>query len=161
MMIESWSAILLLILLGFILLLIELFVIPGFGLTGISGLVALTLACYLAFTKYESPWPGTVALLGTLALLTVFIKFFPRTKAWKRLRLNAREESKEGFAASSTQLEELVGKTGIALTMLRPAGTAKIEGKRIDVLTEGIFLPKDTEVKVVMVKGNRVVVRKI
>lgn len=158
---ESWLVILLLILLGFILLLVELFVIPGFGLTGIASLAALTLACYLAFTRFATPWPGTVALLGTLGLLTVLIKFFPRTKAWKRLRLNAREESKEGFAASSSQLEELIGKTGRALSMLRPAGTAKIEGKRIDVVTEGIFLPKDTEIKVVMVKGSRVVVRKV
>ncbi len=158
---ESWLAILLLILLGFILLLIELFVIPGFGFSGISGIAALVIASYLAFTKYESPGPGIAALLGTLVLLFVFIKFFPRTKSWKGLRLNAREESKEGFAASSSQLKELAGKTGTSLTVLRPAGTAKIEGKRIDVVSEGIFLPKDTEIKVVTVKGNRVVVRKI
>lgn len=152
--------ILFLMLLGFILLLIEVFVIPGFGVMGISGLAALAFACYLAFTRFPTPWPGTTALLGTLAVLIVFIKLFPRTKSWKRLRLNAREESKEGFAASSSQLEELVGKTGISLTMLRPAGTAEIEERRVDVVSEGIFVPKDTKIKVVMVKGNRVVVRK-
>jgi membrane-bound serine protease (ClpP class) len=157
----SWLTISLLMLLGFILLLVEVFVIPGFGVTGITGLAALAFACYLAFTRFPTLWPGTTALLGTLAVLIVFIKFFPRTKSWKRLRLNAREESKEGFAASSSQLEELVGKTGISLTMLRPAGTAEIGEKRVDVVSEGIFVPKDTKIKVVMVKGNRVVVRKI
>ncbi len=153
--------VLLLMLLGFILLLIEMFVLPGFGLCGISGLASLGYACYLAFEKFESPWPGWGALLGTIAILVVFIVLFPRTKAWKRLRLNAKEESSEGFQASSPGLEELVGKMGDTLTMLRPAGTAKIDGKRVDVVTEGSFLPKNTEVKVVMVKGNRVVVRKV
>lgn len=158
---ETWLAVLLLMVLGFILLLIELFVIPGFGLCGISGLAALTFACYLAFERFESPWPGWGALLGTIAILIVFIVFFPKTKAWKRLRLDAKEESSQGFQAPSPGLEELVGKTGDSLTMLRPAGTAKIDGKRVDVVTEGVFLPKNTKVKVVMVKGNRVVVRKV
>ena len=158
---EPWLAVLLLMLLGFILLLIELFVIPGFGLCGISGLTALGYACYLAFEKFESPWQGWTALSGTIAILVVFIVFFPRTKAWKRFRLDAKEESSEGFQAPSRDLEELVGKTGDTLTMLRPAGTAKIDGKRVDVVTEGVFLPKNSKVKVVMVKGNRVVVRKV
>ncbi|NOX96923.1 MAG: hypothetical protein GXO98_02470 [Nitrospirae bacterium] len=157
----AWLTVLLLMLLGFILLLVEVFVIPGFGVMGIAGLATLTFACYLAFTGFPTPWPGTIALLGILVAFIVFIKFFPRTKSWKRLRLNAREESKEGFAASSLQLEELVGKTGVSLTMLRPAGTAKIEEKRVDVVTEGIFIPKNTKIRVVMVKGNRVVVRKV
>ena len=158
---ESWLVILLLLFLGFALILIELFIIPGFGLTGLSGLVSLAIASYFAFTRVRSPWAGWGALLGTLVILTIFIKFFPMTRSWKRMRLNAREDSKKGFAASSSQLEELVGKTGVSLTILRPAGTAKIEGKRVDVVTEGIFIPKDTDIKVVMVKGNRVVVRKI
>ncbi len=160
-MMGPWLTVLLLMLLGFVLLLLEVFVIPGFGVMGISGLAAFTFACYLAFTRFPTPWPGTIALLGTLVVLILFFKFFPRTKSWKNLRLNAREESREGFAASSSQLEELVGKTGISLTMLRPAGTAEIEEKRVDVVSEGIFIPKDTKIKVVMVKGNRVVVRKI
>lgn len=157
---ESWLAVLLLMLLGFILLLIELFVIPGFGLCGISGLASLGYACYLAFEKFESPWPGWGALLGTIAILIVFIVFLPRTRACKRLRLNAKQESQEGFQVHFPALEELVGKSGDTLTMLRPAGAAKIEGKRVDVVTEGTFLPKNTRVKVVRVKGNRVVVRK-
>ena len=158
---ESWLTVLLLMLLGFILLLIELFVLPGFGLCGISGLATLGYACYLAFEGFESAWPGWIALSGTMVILMAFIVLFRRTKAWKRLRLDAKEGSSEGFQVSSPDLEELVGKTGDSLTMLRPAGTAKIDGKRVDVVTEGVFLPKNTKVKVVMVKGNRVVVRKV
>lgn len=158
---ETWLTILLLMLLGFILLLIEMFVIPGFGLTGISGLAALILASYLAFARFESPWPGWGALLSTVAILIIFIVFFPRTRAAKALCLNTSQESREGFQVRFPDLEELLGKSGTTLTMLRPSGAAKIEGRRVDVVTEGGFLPQNTQVKVVMVKGNRVVVKKI
>lgn len=158
---ETWLTILLLMLLGFILLLIELFIIPGFGLTGISGLAALGYACYLAFKGPGAGWLGWITLLSTVAILIVFIVFLPRTRAGKMMRLNTSQESREGFQVHFPALEELVGKSGATLTMLRPSGAAKIEGKRVDVVTEGTFLPKNTQVKVVMVKGNRVVVRKV
>ncbi len=159
MEVPPWLVLLLLYLLGFILLLIELFIIPGFGLAGISGLTALSIACYLAFVDFRSPWIGIIGLSGSILLLCLLVAFFPKSKAWHRLRLDAKEERSKGFEADSQELEKLVSKEGKSITMLRPAGTALIDGRRVNVVTEGIYLKKDTKVKVVMVKGNRVVVR--
>ncbi|OGS68994.1 MAG: hypothetical protein A2Y96_00655 [Firmicutes bacterium RBG_13_65_8] len=63
----------------------------------------------------------------------------------------------EGFRAQQDH-SDLVGQTGEATTMLRPAGTAKIKGKLVDVVTEGIFVPSGTRIRVVTVEGPRVVV---
>lgn len=156
-----WVTILLLMLLGFILLLIELFIIPGFGIAGIAGIAVLASSCYLAFTKSTSLWQGWVALLGILIIIIIFVKLFPMSRTWKKLQLSIRETGQAGFNSAPTrELEGLAGKTGVSLTMLRPAGTAKIEGKRVDVITEGIFVPKDTKITVVAVKANKVIVRK-
>jgi membrane-bound serine protease (ClpP class) len=54
----------------------------------------------------------------------------------------------------------MVGKSGVAITSLRPAGTALIEGQRVDVVTQGTFIDKDSEVTIIRIDGNRVVVDK-
>lgn len=154
----GWLLVLALIVLGFILLLIELLVIPGFGLIGVLGLGALGYGIYVATTQL-SPITGIVISMASLAILIGMIRFFPKTAIWKRLRLERTEKKSEGFRAERN-LEAYIGKLGVSLTPLRPSGIAKIEGRRIDVVTEGIFLPKDTRIKVVSVEGNRVVVRK-
>lgn len=68
--------------------------------------------------------------------------------------------TESGYVSSRSRLE-LIGKTGVALTSMRPSGTALIEDERIDVVTEGTFIAKDQKVKVIKVEGSRVVVREI
>ncbi len=153
----DWLLVLALIALGFILLLIELLIIPGFGLVGVLGLGAIGYGIYVATIRL-SPIAGIVVSIASLAIVIGMVRFFPKTSIWKRLRLERTAGRKEGFRMKD--LEPYLAKTGVTITPLRPSGVAKIENKRIDVVTEGIFLPKDTKIKVISVKGNRVVVRK-
>ncbi|MBM3252868.1 MAG: hypothetical protein FJZ16_01270 [Candidatus Omnitrophica bacterium] len=153
----DWFLVLTLIVVGFILLLIELFIIPGFGIVGISGLTFLGIASYIAYTRL-SPLMGILISIGSLIIIFISLKLFPKTAIWKKLKLNKVESKEEGFSHSEN-LDYLIGKEGVAITPLRPSGSAKIEGKRFDVTTEGIFLENDTKIKVIKIEGNRIVVR--
>lgn len=154
----EWLLVLTLIVTGFILLLIELLIIPGFGFTGIMGLLSLVAGSYIAYTKLNL-FIGLIASLGSLIIIIFSLKLFPKTRIWKSLRLDKAETKKDDFQSSSKELEALTGKEGISITPLRPTGTATIDGKRIDVLSEGIFIPQNTSITVINVAGNRVVVR--
>ncbi len=154
----EWLLVLILIVIGFILLLIELLIIPGFGFTGIMGLLSLVVASYIAYTELNF-LIGLITSLGSLIVIILSLKLFPKTGIWKKLRLERAETKKDGFHASIKDSSALIGKEGISLSPLRPTGIATIDGKRIDVVTEGIFLPKDSNIKVINVEGNRVVVR--
>ncbi|MBI3991210.1 MAG: hypothetical protein HY350_03570, partial [Candidatus Omnitrophica bacterium] len=69
------------------------------------------------------------------------------------------QDKESGYHSGSRELKGLQGKEGVSITTLRPSGTALIEGKRIDVVTNGVFLQKGTTIKVTIVEGSRVVVR--
>lgn len=155
----EWLLVLVLIVIGFILLLIELLIIPGFGFTGLMGLLSLVAGSYIAYTKLNF-LIGLITSLGSLIIIILSLKLFPKTGIWRKLRLEKAETKKENFQVSSQELKTLIGKEGSSLTSLRPSGTATIDGKRIDVVTEGIFLPQGTNIKVINVEGNKVVVRK-
>jgi membrane-bound serine protease (ClpP class) len=140
---------------GFILILVGLFVIPGFGVAEITGLVTLGLAVYLTFTRLSALWGG-ISLAITIAIIISLLIYLPKTSTWRQLRLDAQDKSHIISADP-----ELINKEGETITMLRPAGTVKIDGKKIDVVTEGVFIAQHTRVKVVAIRGNRVVVRKV
>ena len=92
--------------------------------------------------------------------IVLALKFLPKTKFGKYVILSKREGKNEGFS-SHDRLKDMEGKQGVALTLLRPAGKAKINGEKVDVVTEGGYVRRNEKVKVVLVSGNRVVVRKI
>lgn len=155
----DWLIVLLLLITGFILLLIELLIIPGFGFMGISGLVAMGAGIYTSYVKL-TPFLSVLITLGSIIGIALLLKSFPKTKLWRKLKLETKEGKEQGFQASSQELEKFRGKTGYSITPLRPVGTALIEGTRLDVVTEGLFLEKNTSLKVVNVEGNKIVVEK-
>jgi membrane-bound serine protease (ClpP class) len=144
--------------LGFILLLIELFITPGFGIIGLAGLGLLAYGSWISYVKFNI-WVGLAVALGSIIVVVLIFKFFPRTGAWKKLNLSKTFDSKSGYKASSEELELLLGKEGRTLSCLRPSGVAEIEGKRIDVQTEGIFMEKDTDIVVVRIEGTTAIVK--
>ena len=142
--------------LGFILLLIEL-ITPGFGLAGISGVLLLIFGCYLAYIKLNLFWGLLASLISLLAVIG-FFKIFSHSFIWKKIRLESKETKDTGFS-SGTDLSHLLDKTGVSLSALRPSGIATIDGKRLDVSAEGLFIEKDKKVKVIKVEGNKVIVK--
>ena len=142
--------------LGLMMVCLEVF-IPG-GIVGTLGGVALIGCVILAFVNHGTTfglyWLSGVMVI-TLIGLFLSIKFLPNSPAGRRLFLSS---SEKGYSAAEVGLAELVGKTGSALTNLRPAGMVDIDGSRIDVVTGGEFVEKGTQVKIIRVEGNRVLV---
>lgn len=165
-MIEFFAAnlpIVLCFIIGVGLLVAEVFM-PGFGVAGISGIVLEIISIVLTYLKY-----GGLAALGlTVVILavigiTISVSLRSATKgrlSKSRIILKDRETSAEGYLATA-DMEVFVGKEGEATTVLRPSGMADVEGIRLNVVSEGEYIPKGTKVRVVRVDGARVVVRAI
>ncbi|NLP18628.1 MAG: nodulation protein NfeD [Firmicutes bacterium] len=146
---------------GVFLLLLELLVIPGFGLVGVSGILAILGSILLATGDFARAITYLVVALGATLLLVVFLlRYITKTHKWRWLILGDRLDKEHGYVAPR-DLSSLTGKEGIALTPLRPAGAAEIEGGRQDVISEGIFIPAGTKIKVIRVEGGRVLVHPI
>ena len=148
-----WS----LILLVFALLLFVLEIMnPGFGLPGIAGIVLLVVDVLItARTVQEALIYGLIAAVIVLIFLIIGARLVSRGKMPKSLIL----DQEEGEYRSSDDLSALVGTTGKTLTVLRPAGLAELDGRRLDVVTRGEFLEKDSKVEVLEAAGGRLVVR--
>jgi membrane-bound serine protease (ClpP class) len=157
---------------GIILLLLEIFVIPGFGVTGILGIICIIASLFLALIGGGNlPFWDTnqisiaiiqlaTALAAALVLLIFLARFLPKSTIFNRLVLSHEENSDKGFV-SSKPLSELIGKEGKALTTLRPAGMADFNGDKIDVVADGDYVQQGSRLKVLRVEGSKVVVREI
>jgi membrane-bound serine protease (ClpP class) len=153
---------------GVVALAIETLVIPGFGVAGIIGLACIAVSTVLALVGPTPTWGDVVqavASLGASALLIgvvgyAWIRHLPNSGRFAGLLLKTSVGSAEGFIAAPARAD-LVGCNGVAATDLRPAGTAVIEGERLDVVTEGEYLPAGARVQVVRSEGYRHVVRGI
>ncbi len=154
---------------GVILLLVEIFVIPGFGVIGILGILFMMAGLFFGLVSDFGMTDYSILSVALIQLATVFVvttlfifilsKLLPKSAIWNRLILQDNIASKSGYAAKQS-FEHLVGAEGIALTALRPSGAAIIEGNRIDVVTEGDYIDHDSKVIVKAVEGSKVVVGK-
>ena len=146
--------------LGFILITVEIFN-PGFGAPGISGIILLILGImFTAHSLLEAVVMIMVILIIIGILFFIVFRSASRGKLNNRLILIDRMNKESGFVGRS-ESPSFLGKEGITTTMLRPAGSVNIDGTRLDVVTDGEFIPKGTKVKVVKVEGMRIVVRKM
>jgi membrane-bound serine protease (ClpP class) len=143
-----------LLVVGTILLLAET-VLPGLiaGILGALCLMGGIVAGYMQFGART----GNYILIGVLVALIggfcAWVKFFPDSRLGRVLI------SRRAVGNIRAEKPELLHQTGIAFTQLRPSGTALINGKRVDVVAEGMLVEKDTPIKVVAIEGMRVVVR--
>lgn len=154
--IGGWTAVALLVV-GLVLLLVEVFV-PGFGAFGASGLVAIAAAVlFMAPTPAQGIRTLLVGLAGTVLAVVILFRTGKGRMVWRRLTLAEALTEEKGFTAQAYPVD-LVGREGTAVTVLRPAGTALIDGRRYDVVTDGAMVPKGTSIVVVEVSGNRIVV---
>ncbi|WP_412059610.1 NfeD family protein [Metabacillus idriensis] len=145
---------------GLILVFAEIFV-PG-GIIGFIGFGAILLSFFIATDDIGyMAFSLVVAFLVAISAAIIFVKVFgKRMNIFKKLILRDSANTESGYVSNRNRLE-LIGKTGIALTSMRPSGTALIDDERIDVVTEGTYIKKDQKVKIVKVEGSRVVVREI
>jgi membrane-bound serine protease (ClpP class) len=145
-----------LILAGGALLLLET-VLPGM-IAGLIGFGCLVAGVALAYMNFDARTGNLVLLLvvsGLVAGTLCWMKFFPESRI-ARVFISQKTVGEIG-----TEKPELLDQTGTALTTLRPSGTAVIDGKRVDVVTEGSLIERGATVKVVAVEGMRVIVRAV
>lgn len=163
---------LLLLLAGLILLALEMFVIPGFGIAGILGIAAVGVALVLMLTglPVEVSWEAgmlteaivtvLVSFVATVVLLVLFTRFFPRTRASRRLVLGTTMAQSDGYQSfDDASASRLLGQSGLALTILRPSGRGDFGGQQLDVVTRGEFVSPGTPIEVIKVEGANVIVR--
>lgn len=148
---------------GIGLLVLEAFM-PGFGLPGISGIVMEIVAIALTWVNH-----GPVAALGltiiVLSLIAIAISMSLRSATRGRLSrskiiLKERESNEAGYR-SAEDMQVFLGKEGETTTVCRPTGMAEFDGVKLNVVSEGEFLPAGTRVRIVQVEGSRIVVRVI
>jgi len=143
---------------GIILICLEVF-LPGM-VVGAVGAVCLVLAVVLTYVL-EGTASGHIALMtliiSSAMALVLWIFVFPKTRSG-RLMITSRNLADSKTAES---LNFLMGKAGMAITPLRPAGTALFDHRRVDVVAESGLIEPESSIKVVLVEGNRVVVRKL
>jgi len=163
--------------LGLVLIAVEIFVIPGFGLPGIAGLLMVvgslvfSMVDGVEWQKYQ--WGGTgvselltamsgpalqlaLGIFGSLLLLFLMMKYLPRLKV-------VNDRMLPGALAPGTGMEkvERVGMTGVADSDLRPSGKVTIDGVMLEVMTEGEYVEKGDAVRIISEDGMGIVVKKV
>ncbi|HVR45894.1 MAG TPA: NfeD family protein [Candidatus Binatia bacterium] len=147
--------------LGIVGILWELHVVPGHGLPGILGAGALLVAVLLAFGLpffFVGIETIATAIVLTVIVFSLALRAMPENAWAHRLALAAAQGPE--YVASADH-RGLLGRTGTAVSYLRPAGIASIDGRRVDVLTEGEFIAQGTPLRVVRVEGARIFVEPV
>jgi len=174
-MAENWELILFIV--GIILIMVEIFAIPGFGVAGVAGIIAvitgltLSLVDNVVFEDPEFTGEGLGLLLRSLSLVLVAMLLGLITSLWttrklltsttfSKLSLRSEQRTEDGFIGVDTQQKSLVGETGIAHTVLRPSGHVMIHNKIYDAKSEYGFIEKGAAIKVVRYETGQVYVTK-
>ncbi len=160
---------------GFILLMIELFLIPGFGIVGVTGISLMTTSLFLAMVEH---YPGGSwlnisphfmqvsimnlggSLVGTFFFVIILARFLPETHIFQRIMLGTTLAPEKGFVASD-KTDDMIGIRGTALTPLHPAGIGIFGNNRLNVIARGDFIEKDSSIIIAETHGNRIVVEPV
>ena len=153
-----WVYAISLLVIGFAMLFIEVFVIPGVNIFGVLGFVSVLTGIVYAYVRLG---PGAALGLGAWTAIGtgVLIWLVLRHRSWQRLVLHRDNASQAGYSAAPADLAELAGQVGEALTPLRPSGRTRFGERIVDVVTEGNFISRGARIAVLAVVGSRVVVQ--
>lgn len=169
---EYWE--ILVFLIGIVLIVLEIFVIPGFGIAGISGIILLSSGIVLVMLNnhnFDFTYVPTYAIVESLIILfaalggAVILIFvggtrFLESKAFKRVMLEDAMDSKAGWNSNFNK-EDLLQKEGMTWTVLRPGGKVMIEETLYDACSRGEFIEKGKKIKVIETSGSWVKVKEV
>ena len=152
------------VIIGLILITLEIFVIPGFGFAGISGIILVFGGLYFSMISdipYMSDYIAAGASLSTIIILSVVFtvlsyKALIKTKTFRKLTLQD-----DPATASNLKVEpdsSLIGKSGLTVTVLRPSGKVDIDGVIYQAVSDGNYLVKETKVIVKKIESNNIIV---
>lgn len=147
----EWITVISLLLFGLILLVLEFIFIPGTTIVGLVGFVSMSMGVYLGYDYFGSAI-GTGILVGSLSVTGATFYFALKSGFWERFALRK-------TITARVQEEDLpvhVGEEGIAISTLRPMGTAEFGARYIEVRTNGDFIRPGSKVRVIKTDGPRV-----
>ena len=145
-------------LVGVVVIIAEI-ILPSGGILSIAALAVFGYSLFIIFNEI-SMTIGFSFVAADLILIPVLVIVGLKLLARSPVTLRKTLSRKEGVSSQSSELESYVGTQGNAVTNLRPAGIAVINGKRVDVVTRGEYLEKDSAIIVTAVTGNQIIVRK-
>jgi membrane-bound serine protease (ClpP class) len=165
----------LLFVLGVGLLVFEIFVIPGFGVAGISGLLAMGIGLILSLQRFVVPeydyqWNilgRNVLVVGGTVIAAVLVSLsmamlVKNTRFFSRLALSDTQDATEGFTVQATSVaDRYLNREGTAETTFRPSGKIRLEDEVVPAESEGGYIEIGRPVRIVRVDGNRIVVREV
>ncbi len=154
---------------GILLVALEIFVIPGFGIVGVLGIAAILGAFIMSLTvggdsaQFLLVAAGRVifSLLFAVIASVVLLRFLPRLPLARKLILDTALGGGQQHGSAPDSDLQWLGKRGTASSPLRPAGIAQIDGQRLDVVSDGTLINAGETIEVFRVDGNRIVVRRV
>ena len=157
------------VLTGLALILLEVLVIPGFGIAGLGGIGLMIYGLYLLLLPdipvgeevLGQAMDGfLIGLVGAVIGVVLLAKLMIKTKFWEQLTAPDTQKKEDGYS-NTFGWESLQGETGNADTDLHPSGWVRVKDQRIFVVSEGEFIEEGKEIKILSVDGNRVLVREL
>lgn len=170
---DNWE--ILIFIVGLILLMVEIFAIPGFGVAGISGIILMVTGLTLSMvdnTGFDFSGVNTMGLIKAFFIVIIASfasligsffftrKLFGGHTIFGDLALLSTQQASEGYVSSDTNYTKMTGLKGKAFTMLRPAGKIDIDGRIYDAVAESGFIEKDENIRVVNYENAQLIVRK-
>jgi membrane-bound serine protease (ClpP class) len=168
----NWEIIIFIV--GLILLAIEIFVIPGFGIFGISGIVLMVSGLILSLLDnvifdFDGVEPSSVSTAVGTVLISILLSFFlsiwassklfsSRKGVFRNFALHTTISTERSYVGVDQEDKSLVGKRGIAQTVLRLSGKVSVEGAVYDAMSEGTFIDKGERIRVVRHEAGQVYV---
>jgi membrane-bound serine protease (ClpP class) len=173
---ENWEMVIFVI--GLILIILEIFVIPGFGIAGIGGLILAITGLVLSMVDniiFEFEFHATEAIVTVLrsfiiVSVSIFLSFILSlylskkmltSHAFSWIVLNSTQKKEEGFVGVESKQKELIGSIGFAATDLRPSGKVEIDEEIYDAISEIGYINKGQEVKVIDYRSGQIYVMKV
>ena len=139
---------------GFLLIIVEVYLIPGFNVVGILGFLLIVFAIGYMYTEI-SPFGGSVALIGSVIGGVLIYYMLWKSGAWERFILaTSLGEDQDAERAGNEQRKRFLGRRGVAVTSLRPTGYVDIDGERVEVVTRGEFISVGSNIRIVAMKDR-------
>lgn len=135
-------------------------ILPSGGLLSLLAAGVLGYSLYYVFNSISTQ-AGFIFVAADIVLLPILLIIGIKLLAKSPVTLRKNLSSEDGVSSQSPELEQYAGQEGVAISNLRPSGTALISGKRVDVVSRGEYIDKDSKIIVSSVKGNQIIVSEV
>ena len=158
--VASFSILLTIYFIGLILILIDGKLLND-GTLAVLGLVGMVVAVVIAAPDIYTGLYAVIGIIVGIAIAFSFLKVFKHREMWSKIALKDRLTEEAGYSSMNTEYQQLVNKTGVTLTDLRPVGTVRIDDQEYSAISNAQWIKKGTTVQVEEVDGTRILVKEI